>query len=147
MENWAIVLFVIMGLMMLIIAGVVYWYYRKTLNARGINRYTTKDNYSVLESEIKFEDSKNTSIWIGQAGLGDIITRQKNDLLREQYEAYAGAMKVAKNWCNLSNLQDTSNERKMADELPCIGHRQFSKFYHPMYDEKYGSQRITAKKV
>mmetsp|Transcript_60340 Transcript_60340/g.95809 ORF Transcript_60340/g.95809 Transcript_60340/m.95809 type:complete len:533 (+) Transcript_60340:32-1630(+) len=147
MELWAVVMFIIMGVLILVIIGAVYWYYRNNRAGRAIITYNTADNYSELESEVKFKDSKNTKIWIGQTGLGTIIAKQKNELLREQYEAYAAAMKVAKNWCNLSNMQDSDNERKMADDLPCIGHRQFSKFFHPMFDEKYGSQRITSRKV
>lgn len=136
-----------MGVLILIIIGGAYWYYKNNRAGRALIQYNVADNYSELESEIKFKDSKNTKIWIGQQGLGAIVAKQKHELLREQYEAYASASKVAKNWCNLANMQDTQNERKMADELPCIGHRQFSKFFHPMYDEKYGSQRITVKKV
>ncbi len=135
------------GPLRLIIMGALCWYYKNNRAGRALIRYNTADNYSELESEIKFKDSKNTKVWIGQKGLGNIIAAQKHQLLREQYEAYAAAMKIAKNWCNLSNMMEAQNERKMADELPCIGHRQFSKFYHPMYDEKYGSQRITHKKV
>ena len=138
---------VIIGLVIfLVIIVLVYRYIKSNANRRPLINYNVADNYSDLPSEVKFDHSKNTKIWIGQSGLGNIIEKQQRDLLREQYEAYAAAMKVAKNWCNLSNLQN-DHHRALADELPCIGHRQFSKFYHPMFDEKYGSQRITNKKV
>eukprot|EP01084_Bolivina_argentea_P250371 419437_1 len=145
MELWTVVLMIISAVLVLIIIGALCWYYKSNRAGRALIQYNTKDNYSELVSEVKFKDSKNTKVWIGQKGLGNIIAKQKSQLLREQYEAYAAAMKIAKNWCNLSNMMDQNNERKMADELPCIGHRQFSKFYHPMFDEKYGSQRITSK--
>ena len=120
--------------------------YRRNIRREHALLYSPGDTYSDLGSEVKFEGSKNKKVWIGPSGLGNIIKKQKRELLREQYEAYASAMKIAKNWCNFANMMDTQNERKMADELPCIGHRRFSKFYHPMYDEKYGSQRKTTKR-
>ena len=146
MEILLVALSIIAIVLILVIILLVYRYLKSNRPGRALIRYNVADNYSELESEVKFDRSKNTKIWIGQSGLGDIIEKKQRDLLREQYEAYAAAMKVAKNWCNLSNLQN-EDERKMADELPCIGHRQFSKFYHPMFDGKYGSQRITSKKV
>jgi len=146
MEPLFVALSIIGVILILVIIILVHRYLKSNRAGRALILYNVADNYSELESEVKFESSKNDKIWIGQSGLGSIIEKQQRDLLREQYEAYAAAMKVAKNWCNLSNLQ-TEYERKMADELPCIGHRQFSKFFHPMFDEKYGSQRITNKKV
>lgn len=141
------ILLIISGILLSLICIGLYWYHKNIRMASRALLYNTADTYSDLGSEVKFEKSKNKKVWIGQSGLGNIIKEQKKELLREQYIAYSSAMKIAKNWCNLNNMMDIQNERKMADELPCIGHRQFSKFYHPMFDEKYGSQRITKKKV
>eukprot|EP01083_Nonionella_stella_P113847 335984_1 len=145
MELW-LIFFIIFTALIFVICGGVYWYNDNQRRRRALIQYSTADSYSTLESEVKFKNSKNTKIWIGQVGLGNIINKQKNELLREQYAAYAVAVKITKNWCNLSNMVNTQHDRKMVDELPCIGHRQFSKFYHPMYDERYGSRRLKKSK-
>ncbi|ETO28349.1 hypothetical protein RFI_08782 [Reticulomyxa filosa] len=93
--------------------------------------YQIKDNFSVLESEVRFPDSSKATSWIGKSGLRELQKEQMNNRLKAQYDAYSDAMKIATNFCRAS-----TRERKIRDSLPCIGARNDMKFYYPIIDEK-----------
>jgi len=125
-EEEIIIISVIGFVILLIIFCAFVYQYRKKQQSKP--RYEIADNFSVLGSEVHFEKEKQ---WLGQEGLNNYEKEQMNQRLQKQYEMYAAAMRVATNYC-----RDAGHQRKIRDDLPCIGYRTELKFFYPLSDDK-----------